>query len=123
MLNSLSSIMLVSGLVFMGTAPFVADYIVLAAGLVGLVLALVTRDELLKSWTSRLLLLALVLVSITIPFVYHSEADLLPLAAFAPLLLAPAPGPATIPSIMAASPRCWASWPSPASSPAAPRSA
>jgi len=88
-LNSLSSIMLVSGLVFMGTAPFVADYVVLAAGLVGLVLALATRDELLKSWPSRLLLLALVLVSITIPFVYHSEADLLPLAAFAPLLLVP----------------------------------
>ncbi|KKB84098.1 hypothetical protein VW29_12005 [Devosia limi DSM 17137] len=81
--------MLVSGLVFMGTAPFVADYIVLAAGLVGLVLALVTRDELIRSWPSRLLLLALVLVSITIPFVYHSVADLLPLAAFAPLLLVP----------------------------------
>lgn len=89
MLNALSSIMMVSGLAFMGTAPFVADYIVLAAGLVGLVLALASRDEVLRSWPSGLLLGVLVLVGLTIPFVYRSEMDLLPLAAFAPLLLAP----------------------------------
>lgn len=89
MLNSLSSIMMVSGLVFMGTAPFVADYIVLVVGLVGLLLALVTRDAVFKTWPIRMILLALVLVGVTIPFVYRGEADLLPLAAFSPLLLAP----------------------------------
>ncbi|MHA6729347.1 O-antigen ligase family protein [Devosia sp. A369] len=89
MLNSLSSIMLVSGLAFMGTAPFVADYIVLAAGLFGLGLALVSRDAVLKTWPARLPLLALVLIALTIPFVYKSELDLLPLAVFSAFLLAP----------------------------------
>src|SRR5690606_33587748 len=66
-LNSLSSIMMVSGLAFMGTAPFVADYIVLAAGLLGLVLAMASRDSVLRSWPSLLLVLSLLLVGITIP--------------------------------------------------------
>lgn len=89
MLNSLASIMMVAGLAFMGTAPFVADYIVLAAGLFGLGLALVSRDAVLKTLPARLPLLALGLIALTIPFVYKGELDLLPLGVFAAFLLVP----------------------------------
>jgi O-antigen ligase len=85
----LGSVMVVSGLVFADIAPHVADYIVLIAGAVGLVAALVRRDAILAARQWWMLLLALVSLALTLPFVYRGSTDLVPILALAPFVVVP----------------------------------
>lgn len=81
--------MVVAGLGFMGTAPFIADYLVLAIGLIGLVLALAQRNPILRTPPVLMIGVAFILMLLTLPFVYHGDADLVAVLAIAPLLLVP----------------------------------
>ncbi|MDB5528765.1 MAG: hypothetical protein JWR51_1868 [Devosia sp.] len=85
----LASVLVVSGLVFADIAPHVADYIVLIAGAAGLIAAIVHRDAILAARQWWMLLLALVLLALTLPFVYRGSADVLPILALAPFLVVP----------------------------------
>lgn len=79
----------VAGFGFMGTAPFIADYVVIVCGVYGLVLAISGRDGVLAMPSSLALVAALLAFAVTIPFVYRGSADAFPLLAFAPVLAAP----------------------------------
>ncbi|MDB5587328.1 MAG: hypothetical protein JWP26_2298 [Devosia sp.] len=85
----LASVLAVSGLVFADIAPHVADYIVLIAGAAGLVAAIVHRDAILAVRPWWMLLLALVCLGLTLPFVYRGSTDLVPILALAPFLVVP----------------------------------
>lgn len=89
MLRIVAAAAVVAGFGFMGTAPFIADYVVVVCGIYGLVLAISARDGVLTMPSSLALAAALVAFAVTIPFVYRSEADAFPLLAFAPVLVAP----------------------------------
>jgi O-antigen ligase len=85
----LASVLVVSGLVFADVAPHVADYIVLIAGAAGLIAAIVHRDAILAARQWWMLLLALALLTLTLPFVYRGSTDLVPILALAPFLVVP----------------------------------
>ncbi len=89
MLALLASVLAVSGLVFMDIAPYVANYIVMVIALAGLAVAIVQRDAILVVRGWWMLLLALVLLALTLPFVYRGSQDVVPLLALAPFLLVP----------------------------------
>jgi len=82
----LASVLAISGLVFIDVAPHIADYIALAAGAVGLVIAIVQRDAILRDKAWWALLGALALLALTLPFVYRSSQDLVPILALLPFL-------------------------------------
>lgn len=86
--KAIAGISLIAGFGFMGTAPFVADYVILVAGLIGLALAWRSRGA-VQEPASIMLYAALLLLAVTIPFVYRAPIDLLPLVACLPLLAAP----------------------------------
>lgn len=85
----LASVLVVSGLVFVDITPHVADYIALIAGAAGLAAAIFYRDAILADRGWRMLLVALLLLALTLPFVYRGSADLLPILALAPFLVVP----------------------------------
>ena len=87
--SAIGGLALVAGLGFMGTAPFIADYVVIVCGLVGLGLAAVSRRSALIQPSAIMIYAALVLLAGSLPFVYQSSMDLLPLAACLPMLAAP----------------------------------
>mgnify|MGYP000108676381 CR=1 FL=1 len=87
--SALGGLALVAGLGFMGTAPFVADYVVIACGLIGLGLALHARSKVLTAPAAIMIYAALALLAVSVPFVYRGPLDLLPLLACLPLLAAP----------------------------------
>ncbi|ODU86375.1 O-antigen ligase family protein [Devosia sp. 63-57] len=89
LLAIIAAVTLVAGLGFMGTSPFIADYVVMAGGLIGLAWAVRMRSDILVHRSALMVCAALALLALTLPFVYRSEMDLLPLLACAPLLLAP----------------------------------
>jgi len=78
-----------AGFGFMGTLPAIVDYVVIGGGLIGLVCALIQRDAVLGARASLMLCLALVLLLVSVPWVYRGPIDLLPFFAAAPLLAAP----------------------------------
>ena len=73
----------------MGTAPFIADYVVIVCGLVGLVLAAIARRKAPIAPPAIMVYAALALLAATLPFAYRSTMDLLPVAACLPMLAAP----------------------------------
>lgn len=86
--KAVAGISLIAGFGFMGTAPFIADYVVLVGGLIGLALAWRNRGA-VREPAAIMLYAALLLLGVTIPFVYRAPIDLLPLVACLPLLAAP----------------------------------
>lgn len=87
--SALGGLALIAGLGFMGTAPFVADYVVIVCGLIGLGLGLVGRSRSLVAPAAITIYAALALLAASVPFVYRGPMDLLPLLACLPLLAAP----------------------------------
>lgn len=73
----------------MGTLPFIADYVVIAVGLAGLVMGLRARSSALRDPAALALYLAIGLLALAVPFTYRSPGDLLPLVACLPILAAP----------------------------------
>lgn len=73
----------------MGTAPFIADYVVIVCGLVGLGFAALARSKAVMSPAALMIYAALALLAATLPLAYRSTMDVLPLAACLPLLAAP----------------------------------
>lgn len=87
--SAIGGLALVAGLGFMGTAPFIADYVVIVCGLIGLGLAAFARSKALIAPAALMIYAALALLAATLPFVYRSSMDVLPLAACLPMLAAP----------------------------------
>jgi O-antigen ligase len=78
-----------AGLAAICVLPFIADYFVLVLGVAGLIMALWVRSPILCMSPVILAALALLLVSATIPFVFQSPADLMPVGAILLVLVAP----------------------------------
>ncbi len=87
--SAIGGLALVAGFGFMGTAPFIADYVVIVSGLIGLGLAAFARSRAVVAPSALMIYAALVLLAATLPFVYRSSMDSLPLAACLPMLAAP----------------------------------
>jgi O-antigen ligase len=88
-LTTVASVAAAAGFTFMSVEPFIALYIVLLAGLAGLILALLDRNSLLITLPSVAVCVAVLLLAATIPFVWKSEQDLMGVVVFLPLLSAP----------------------------------
>ncbi|UYN99528.1 MAG: O-antigen ligase family protein [Devosia sp.] len=73
----------------MATAPYYVSYVVLVAGVIGLLYALAKRDRALVDPATILIILGLLLQGLSLVFVYRQDIDALPLLSCLPLLVAP----------------------------------
>lgn len=72
--------------------PFVADYVILAVGLLGVVGGIIAKSRILVSTPAILVCLATCLLLSTVPFVFHGAVDLVPVGASLLALVAPGLG-------------------------------
>ena len=84
---ALASTLMVAGLVFAPIASYTACYLVLAACLIALILYGPSQFEAARQRPMAAVLGAFVLLALTLPFVYRTPADLVPLVILLPLLL------------------------------------